>query len=211
MCNIAPYSLIAGIWICVQGFDSLPENIAYSAMSHLCAIMDATRNKLSTIYFEKESVTLAGTQFYCLLVDARNDSPGCFFSPAPLHLATQYRCIGFDPPNLKFLLPGFLLGAGFSHTQKLATDVYSVISTLPPLKDHPLTVTTGMLGGIFSLAARHKEVLLASGSLTSLYTDTADYLHVCSETYLQRKVDDLGISGPIEVGRNTKGWYLMLC
>ena len=186
----------------MQGFDSLPESIAYSAMSHLSAIMIATRNRLSTVYFEKKPVTVAGTPFYCLLVDARNDSQGCFFSPAPLHLATQYRCIGFDPPNLKFLLPGFLLGAGFSHTQKLATDVYSVISALPPLKDHPFTVTTSMLGGIFSLAAKHKEVLLASGSLTSLYTDTADLL-VSSETYLQRKVDDLGVSGQVQVGTST--------
>lgn len=201
------YFLLAGIWICLQGFDSLPESIAYSAMSHLCTIMDAMRRKLSTICFEKESVTVAGTQFYCLLVGAQRDSPEHFFSGAPLHLATQYRCIGFNPPNLKFLVPAFLLGCGFTHTQKLTSDVYSVVTALPPLKNRPLTVTTGMLSGIINLAAKHKEVLVTSGSLTALYADTADSLHVGSETYLPRNMDDLGT---IEVGKSNKNYLLYI-
>lgn len=184
----------------MQGFDSLPESTAYSAMSRFCIIMDAMRKKLSTICLEEESISVAGTQFYCLFVDAPRDSPECFFSRAPPHLATQYRCIGFTPPDLKILIPAFLLGSGFSHTQKLTSDVYSVVSALPPLKNHQLTVTTGMLNGVINLAAKHKEVLVTSGSLTTLYTDTADYLHVGSEAYLQRNVDYLGT---IEVGRNT--------
>ena len=188
----------------MQGFDSLPESIAYSAVSLLCTVMDAMRKKLSTICFQKESVAVADTQFYCLLVDTQSYTPECFFSQAPLHLATQYRCINFNRPNLKFLLPALLLGSGFTHAQKLTSDVYSVVTALPPLKTHPLTVTTGILGGIINLAAKHKEVLITSGSLTTLYAGAVDSLHVGSETNLHRNMEGLGATEVRITGANVK-------
>ena len=188
----------------MQGFDSLLESIAYSAVSLLCTVMNAMRKKLSTICFQEESLAVADTQFYCLLVNTQSYTPECFFSQALLHLATKYSCIDFNQSNLKFLLPAFLLGSGFTHTQKLTSDDYSVVTALPPLETHPLTVTTGMLGGIINLAAKHKEVLVTSGSLTTLYASAADSLHVGSETNLHRNTEGLGATEVRITGANVK-------
>ena len=181
--------LIAGSWLFVQGIDSLHQDVYISTLSVLHTLASAICSHMAEVEVGSYSVSVEGSPFFAVSTECplgtRSKRGFCI----PTHQAMQYRCVSCSVPSYKAVLVALLTAAGFTNQIPLLDSITALISSLSSI-NLDLHITPKMLQELINLATKHQDMLINTGSLTSLYTDTADYLRVYSETYLQKRIEE---------------------
>ena len=189
--------LIIGSWLFVQGITSLCRNICISTLNVLHSVVAAVHSQLAEVKIGPNVVSIEGSPFFAVSTEsplgAVREGGFCI----PPHQAMQYRCVSFTAPHLNTVLRALLTAAGFTNHQSLLDSITTVVTSLPLADLVYLRVTPKMLQEVVNLATKHQDMLMNTGSLTSLYTDNADYLRVYSETYLQKRTEEVPASSEV--------------
>jgi dynein heavy chain len=194
-----------GSWLFVQGIDSLHQDVCISTLSVLHTLASAICSHMAEVEVGSYSVSVEGSPFFAVSTECplgtRSKRGFCI----PTHQAMQYRCVSCSVPSYKAVLVALLTAAGFTNQIPLLDSITALISSLSSI-NLDLHITPKMLQELINLATKHQDMLINTGSLTSLYTDTADYLRVYSETYLQKRIEEAPsgteVPLPAEYGAN---------
>nr|WAQ15579.1 axonemal dynein heavy chain E [Halisarca dujardinii] len=180
-----------GSWLFVQGVDALPREVCSSTLSILHAMASAISDKMFEVQLGTNPVSIKGSPFFAL----STESPLCPGTAGegfsiPAQQALHYRCLTCEEPSYKAVVGAILAAAGLTHQGPMMDSITSLAASLAGagLRVH---FTPRMLLDVVNLATKHQDTFANTGSLTSLYTDTADYLRVYSETYLQKRVEEV--------------------
>ena len=158
------------------------------------SISDALRRKKSEVTLGSNVTALSShlSPFFSLSVSATTASnPLGSFCKVPPYIVHSFRLVSLHRPKLEDLLPAIFTSMGFSYSNILAENVLKVVDKMPLIKGKTPVISQTILTDVIGLASKHQEMLANTGSLSSLYTDTADYLRAYSEAYLQKRVEDV--------------------